>query len=61
MRKDKQAKTPDLGLAMGELAVFLLAWLLGVTVAINGGDTRSVPANDIAASGSYSEMSDLLE
>ncbi|MCA9229513.1 MAG: hypothetical protein KDA57_02585 [Planctomycetales bacterium] len=56
MGKDKQEF-----LAMGELTVFLLAWLLGITVALRGDPLHSSPGNDIAATGGYSQVSEVLE
>jgi hypothetical protein len=46
---------------MGELAFFLLAWTLGIIAALNGDHTHSGSGNDIAASGSYSSMTDVLD
>ncbi len=59
-RTDRQAQARFLGLAMGELAFFLLAWTLGIAAALNGDQTHSRP-DDIAASGGYSNMSDVLD
>ncbi|NOY28982.1 MAG: hypothetical protein GXP28_02045 [Planctomycetes bacterium] len=64
-RKDRQAPTryPQaryFSLAMGELAFFLLAWMLGIVAALNGDQPHSGP-DDIAASGGYSNMSDVLD
>ncbi len=59
MGKDKQEI-----LVMGELAAFLLAWVLGLVAALNGDSSHSPTGNDLAASGSYmsdSNLSDLLE
>jgi len=56
MRKDKQEI-----LAIGELAIFALAWVLAIVAALNGDRTHSSPGNDIAATGSYSSMIDVLE
>ncbi len=59
MGKDKQEI-----LAMGELAAFLLAWVLGVVAALHGDPAQSPVGNDLAASGSYmsdSHLSDMLE
>jgi len=60
MVKDKQA-TLTWRLAMGELAFFLLAWILGIVAALNGDQSHSRPGNNVAASGSYSNMTDVLD
>ncbi len=60
MRKDRQSQTRYLSPAMGELAFFLLAWTLGIVAALSGDPTLSSP-DDIAASGGYSNTSDVLD
>jgi len=61
MKKNKQDQTRFISPAMGELALFLLAWTLGIVAALNGDHTHSGPGDDIAASGSYSSMTDILD
>ena len=59
MGKDKQEI-----LAMGELAAFVLAWVLSIAAAYHGDPSQSPAGNDLAASGSHfsdSNLSDLLE
>jgi len=60
MAKDKQT-TLTWRLAMGELAFFLLAWMLSIVAALHGDQSNSSPGHDIAASGSYSNMTDVLD
>jgi len=61
MKKNKQARIRFISPAMGELAIFLLAWTLGIIAALNGDNTHSGSGDDIAASGSYSIMTDILD
>ena len=58
MQKDKQEI-----IAFGELAVFLLAWTLSVFAALGEyrGRENSGTGHGVAASGSYSNMLDVLE
>jgi len=60
MRKDRQAQARYLSPAVGELAFFLLAWTLGIVAALGGGQPHS-GSDDIAASGGYSYMPDVLD
>jgi len=60
MGKDQQAKL-TVRLAMGELALFLLAWMLGLFAALNGGPAHSGHGNDIASSANLSNLSDVFD
>ncbi len=57
MQKGSKQEIP----AVGELAVFLLAWVLGIFAALSDYSGRANPEHDIAASSTYSSMSDVLD
>ena len=58
MRLDRQGL-----LALGELAFFLMAWMVGVLAMLSGSRdaAHSGAGDDVAASSSFSNVRDMLE